>query len=209
MRFCQVDPTVCAGFLAASDARVREVLEELGIDYVSSGERTLVEAAAAEGIGVDRILAALSRDPGEAEPHSDWSDASSAEVATRVRREVHPRTLELLAGAAYLFAQRGPGDARTAFRRLVREVLRHVEREERELLPPLEAGELVARELVALSFLEHETINGLLRSVRNGEPLGPVLDAQLVRLTAQLRESMNFENFVLFPRALAPEPAFC
>jgi len=201
-----VDPTVNAGLLAASDRKLRAVLETLGVDYVCSGERSLVDAAAAEGIGIDRILAALSHESGVmAEPSPSWSEARLPELAEHLRAEVNPRTIDLLAGAAFRFE--GVGAAlfsheRETFRDLVRTVTRHIEREERELLPLLDANRKVPHGLVFESFLEHEKINSLLRKLRDRGPLTAPLGEQLTRIETHLHEAMNFENFILIPRAL-------
>jgi regulator of cell morphogenesis and NO signaling len=209
-----VDPTVSAGLLAASDRKLRAVLEALGVDYVCSGERSLADAAAAEGIGVDRILAALSHESGTvAEPPPSWFEATLPELAGHIREDVNPCTLDLLAGAAFRFE--GVGAAffsreRETFRELVRSVTRHIEREERELLPLLDANRRVPHGLVFESFLEHEKINSLLRKLRDRGPLTAALDEQLTRIERHLHETMNFENFILIPRALDElEPAHC
>jgi len=232
-----LDPNDPVGVLAASNSALRNALEDLGIDYCCSGNRSLADAAAAEGLPVRSVLAAIERVTVTTEPtHRPWADASVRDVVAHLQSQYDRMSLESLAKIAVLFevvADARVLDAellepvRQTFHRFVNDVVPHREREHHILFPILigleeswnRAGEQPPRfegglrHVVAENFLEHERMNEELRELRSGRALLACIDdrncrrlaAALQQLEAAMHETVNLENFVLFPRALAIE----
>lgn len=220
-----LDPNDSVGVLAASNSTLRNALEDLGIDYCCSGNRSLADAAAAEGLPVRSVLTAIERACATTEPRQrSWFDASLHDVIAHLRTLHRNVSLESLAKTAVLFElvaeSRVLDDElldpiRQTFHRFVNDVVPHAEREENILFPILETAPRdggLRRTLMA-NHLEHERINDELRELRSGRAvLACIDDRNCRRLTAalqeierQVHETINLENFVLYPRALEIE----
>jgi regulator of cell morphogenesis and NO signaling len=116
----EVDATASVRKLVADYPQTRPVFERLGIDYCCGGNRTLEAAAAAGGVALETLLAAVRgalETPAPAdERFRDWSAAPPAEVADYIERRHHafmhanlPRLERLLGKVLAAHAQRhGP-----------------------------------------------------------------------------------------------------
>jgi regulator of cell morphogenesis and NO signaling len=211
------------------------VFEALGLDYACAGNRSLVDAARAEGIDAEVVIASLRR-LGTAEHAQSWHDRPLSDLVRYlvaqhhrfVRDEVGALALRL----ADLCATYGAVDPdliaiRAAFTRLADLLLPHLHREEQSIFLAIEAMESTWQSNEGDAFphdlaghireltVEHGMISAQLRTLRELRmPLGvanglaPRVAAmleELAALEAHLHEYMFLENCVLFPRALALE----
>lgn len=225
------------GVLAASDSAIRNALEDLGIDYCCSGDRSLADAAAAEGLPVQRVHDAIERGRVATEPiRKSWFDASLRELIAYLHLDHRCVAIEVLAKTAVLFeliAEAHVMDPelleplRQTFHRFINDIVPHVEREEHILFPIIDGLEEAwthgteapprfeggLRTAIAPNFLEHDRMNSELRELRSGRALLACIDdrncrrlaSALEQLERHLHETMNLENFVLYPRAVAME----
>jgi regulator of cell morphogenesis and NO signaling len=225
------------GLLAAGDPRLRGALEALGIDYVSSGDRSLVDAAAADGISISDIEQTLEKLNALNNEKTVSLDSSLDELIDHLIREHRSAGTDLLSHIAMQFSLLSDQDVarsegfralRVIFRRLAIKVREHKDHEEAVIFPLIVAMEKAwvartppppdveggLRKSLAALYLEHDEINRalkLMRTVRLSTHCAPRhpecrrLLNQLASLEAHLHASMNLENFVLFPRALALE----
>jgi regulator of cell morphogenesis and NO signaling len=208
-----LDMKTSVGVLAASHPRLRAVLEELGVDYCCSGNRTLADAAAAEGLPIQRVMEEIGRAPEAAGPHNVvWFDKSLVELMKHVSEHHRGLALEPLARAAVLFdivAEEKLIDAevldplRQTFQKFVNDLIPHIEREERIVFPAIEAVEEEwehgtpppprfeggLRAVLAPLYLEHDALNTALRQFRNGRVLLSCIDHRSCRqLAHRLRD---------------------
>lgn len=135
--------------LAADLPGAIAVFESFGLDYACAGERTLYDAAAAEGVPADLVVARLRhlRAPEHAE---SWHDRSLAELTRYLSDQHHRCTREELASIAIRLADlctspvEPPADLlslRAAFTRLTDILLPHLHREDDAMFPSIVALE--------------------------------------------------------------------
>lgn len=203
------------GVLAAEDPRLRAVLEELGIDYCCSGNRNLADAAAAEGLPIQRVLEEIARAPVAAGPHAVvWFDKSLAQLVEHIEGHHRALTLESLARGAVLFelvAEENVLDAelvdplREGYHAFVNALVPHSEREQRILFPYIEALEDAwergapppprfeggLRAALAPVCLEHQELSESLRQFRAGRALLACVDDRLCRRLATHLEELE------------------
>jgi len=99
-----LDTNRSVGALAAEHPRLRAVLEELGIDYCCSGNRNLADAAAAEGLPIQRVMAEIARSPEAAGSRgAGWVDKPLAQIIDHIAGRHRAVSLESLARGAVLF----------------------------------------------------------------------------------------------------------
>ena len=125
------------------------VLESFGLDYACAGDRSLDDAAHAEGIAPDVVIAALRRlKEGESGP--SWNDRPLSELTRYLIGQHHRFTRDELARIAVRLADlcTAPGavpsylvSLRAAFTRLSGIVLPHLHHEEDEAFRLIEATE--------------------------------------------------------------------
>lgn len=136
------DATTVGRLVAERPSRAR-VFERFGIDYCCGGGRSLEEASREAGVAVDRLLAELASEPGEAGDR-DWTRASVRETVDHILREHHDwlrAELPRLDGLAEKVARvHGAGhpevvEILSVFRTLRMEMEPHLEKEERILFP--------------------------------------------------------------------------
>src|SRR5437763_5458913 len=98
-----LDTNRSVGALAAEHPRLRAVLEELGIDYCCSGNRNLADAAAAEGLPLQRCWR-KSRGHGAAGPHvAVWFEKSLTQLFEHIAGHHRTLSIESLARGTALF----------------------------------------------------------------------------------------------------------
>lgn len=219
--------------LAAEIPGAIGVFEALGIDYACAGDRSLGDAAHAEGIDPETIISALRglHAHKEAEP---WSDRPLSDLTEYLVQSHHRFVREELAVVASRLAELCTSEAlpelvslRSAFARMSDIVLPHLHREESYLFRAVEAMESAWQSnepfeeegdmpgTIRQLTLDHGALTAQLRTMRElrirlddmselPARARPVLDA-IARLEAHLHEFMFLENSVLFPRALAME----
>ncbi len=122
------------------------VLQYFGLDYCCGGQRTLQEAALADGVDVDSVLAALSAlDAVPSAPvESDWASMGPAELVDHLEAVHHaylhqelPRLDALAEKVATVHGERHPEllAVRADVRALVDDLDPHLAKEERVLFP--------------------------------------------------------------------------
>ena len=207
------------------------VLDTLGIDYSSPGERTIAEAAGLEGVDPNVVVLYLRRLPPAR--RTSWLDRSLSDLLQflieqheRLTRDDLVRVAEQLADVCSGPAAAEPvlQQLRDEFRTLAGELLPHLRREQEMVFPLIQRVESMwqrpagptpengLRDAVKELLVEHGTIGAQARIVRD---LRTTLESHdvpprcrsmlqnLNKLEADLRYSMFLENCILFPRALA------
>ncbi|NLW50571.1 MAG: iron-sulfur cluster repair di-iron protein [Candidatus Brocadiaceae bacterium] len=134
------------GDLVTERPAVRPALERYGIDYCCGGDRPLAEAAAAAGVDLRELCAAMDAAEADApEGGRDWSQATLTELVAHIEgahhaflREAFPR-IEALFTAVLAAHQARHGKVlrplREVFGSLRTEIEQHLEREESLLFP--------------------------------------------------------------------------
>lgn len=174
--------------IAAELPGARGVFEAFGLDYACTGDRSLEDAASAEGIDTESVIAALHRIR-NAPALEAWNDRPLADVTRYLVAQHHRFVKEELATVAMRLADSctaevpaAPVDLlsmRSAFTRLAEVLLPHFRREEEHLFPAIEElertwiagegrsgqGDGVAEHVRHLT-LEHATISAQLRTLR-------------------------------------------
>ncbi len=208
-----LDTETRVGVLAAEHPRLRTVLEELGIDYCCSGNRNLADAAAAEGLPVQRVVEEIARAPEAVGPHSViWFDRSLRQLMEHIADHHSAVSLESLARGAVLLDLIAEAKAidpqildplHHEFHEFVNVLVPHSEREQRILFPYIEALEEAwergsplpprfeggLRAAIAPVCLDHEVLSDSLRRLRAGRVLLACTDDRgCLRLAAHLRQ---------------------
>jgi regulator of cell morphogenesis and NO signaling len=174
--------------IAAELPGARGVFEAFGLEYSCTGDRSLEDAASAEGIDTESVIAALHRIR-HAQPLEAWNDRPLADATRYLDAQHHRFVKDELASVAMRLADFcsaavpvPPADLlsmRAAFTRLAEVVLPHFRREEQHLFPAIEelerawvageappaSGEGVAENIRRLT-LEHATISAQLKTLR-------------------------------------------
>ena len=214
--------------LAADLPGAMAVFEAVGIDYACAGDLSLEDAAYAEGVEPEAVIARLRR-LRSVENLEAWSDRSLRDLIQHLTSQHHQFVRDVLARislrlADLEFEEMKP--LRTAIAGLADFVLTHVHKEETDVFPaiaaledawqngherPLLENEL-RREVWKLED-DHLAITDRLREIRalrqeleKADDLPPRCREALesaATLEAHLHEYMFLENSILFPRALA------
>lgn len=183
----KIDGTQPIAKLAADVPGAIGVFETLGLDYACAGDRSLDDAAHAEGIAPELVLASL-RKLTAVEHAESWSERPLVELIRHLEEQHHRFVREELAMIALRLADactaplHAPADLmslRAAFTRLTDIMLPHLHREEEEIFPAIlvlenawaanEASAPAGRELSSgLHRLagEHGAITAQLRTMR-------------------------------------------
>jgi regulator of cell morphogenesis and NO signaling len=181
-----------------------EVLESFGVDYACAGELSLEDAAYAEGIEPEVIIAKL-RKLKAVENLTTWGDRSLRDLIRHLGAQHHHFVRDVLARLSFRLADLDAEEMRpmrVAVARIAELLLPHLHREEADVFPAIAALED-----------EHLVIAVRLREVRDLRlklewnddlPLRcrEVLES-VATLEANLHEYLFLENAILFPRALA------
>ncbi len=212
---------------------MRELFEDLGLDYFCEGNLSIDEAIA--GAGLDsRTLRSRIEGLSAARAGPNWPDEPLSALLGHLENEDHAAVRKAMFRAAILFGEacHTRGDRRLfsirmTFRDLSSEVIVHMEHEELMLFPAILALEVAwirgeapsttieggIRAAAARFVKEHATIAWHLETLHRqrleAEPDGAnaELFAQLERVERALHQSINLENYVVFPRAIALEDA--
>lgn len=125
------------------------VFESLGLDYACAGDRSLDDAAHAEGVAPEVVMAGL-RKLSAVERASSWSDRSLTDLVRHLTTQHHQFLRDELARIALRLADlctspaAPPSDLislRAAFARLSEILLPHMHREEENVFPAVVALE--------------------------------------------------------------------
>ncbi len=231
-----IDPDQTLGQLVAERPMVTETLERLRLDYCCGGSQTVAEACRQRGLDPETVAVVLAEfaevPPGRGFVPHDLRGAAIPELCDhvvtahhdRVRREL-PRIAELLATVVRVHGKEHAElhDLDRLFSTLGRELLEHLESEERSVFPAaraLAAGDTVdprLAELIDEHMGEHANTGDALAALRElagGYDTGNAYCGTHRRLLAgleafelDLHQHVHEENNLLFPRLLAHEGA--
>jgi regulator of cell morphogenesis and NO signaling len=145
----KIDGSLPIARLAAELPGAIAVFESLGLDYACAGDRSLDDAAHAEGIAPEAVIASLRRlrTTGQA---TAWNDRPLVDLVRHLTDQHHQFLRDELAATALRLSDScsslaaPPADLvslRSAFARLSEIVLPHIHREEENLFPAVVALE--------------------------------------------------------------------
>lgn len=166
----------------------RGVFEAFGLDYACTGHRSLDDAAHAEGIDPDSVIAAVHRAQHDALPVEPWTDRPLSDLTRHLEAEHHRFVRDELASVAMRLSETSSASGqvleemlamRSALARLAQLLLPHFRKEEEALFPVIDAlekawasGEVPAvdasrvAEDIRVLTLEHGTASAQLRAIR-------------------------------------------
>lgn len=206
------------GDLVAENASRAIVLERFGIDYCCHGDRTLAAALDAAGLDPSDVVTELRRTPDAASVAvGDDPAALAGDIEATHHTYLHtelPEVEALAAKVAGVHRLRHPelDLVHQLVVALRADLTPHLEREERDLFPAVQAGaggsDLVP--LIERLRVEHDAAGGLLERLRKvtGNYTTPAdgcasyasLYSRLAALEADTHLHIHKENNVLFPR---------
>jgi len=227
-----IDLTSTLGQLVTDDPRRARVLEQLGLDYCCNGHRTIAEASELKGLDADRVAAAV--DLPDPEPAPEWQSLGLTGLADHILDTHHAYLWEELGPLGSLvekvLAAHGENHPELAALRadyaaLANDLAQHLMKEERILFPAIKATDASASDGVGCGvegpirqmMFEHDAAGEILARMREttggyGVPEDGCTSYQQMMLRLQaleddLHQHIHKENNVLFPRALAGQPA--
>ncbi len=222
-----ISATTPVGELVVQQPGRARVFERLGVDYCCYGAAPLAEACDKVGLEFEAVRHELEVSDQIAPAYEeDWSAVPLARLIQHLI-EIHhhylrtelPRLERLMTQVAlhHGLRYRRLMDLAETFLAMKRELLEHLEKEERILFPlirRLEAGELVAFSVenpISVMEVEHRHMAEALARMRDltddytpppdGCSAFVTLMASLAELEEELHEHLHKENNILFPRA--------
>jgi iron-sulfur cluster repair protein YtfE (RIC family) len=222
------------GTAAARHRGLRELFEELGLDYWCEGDLSISEAVSGAGLDIRSVRSRMER-RSSADAGPNWLDEPLSALVGHLDSVDHGIVRASMFRVALLFGDvcREGGAAafeimRTTFRELSSDLIMHMEHEEHTIFPAIVAMEEAwnkreeppprfeggFRAAAARYVREHARLSMQLRALRRERLDAGHLSAAAQRLFAELdllertlHEGMNLENYVAFPRAIALEDA--
>jgi regulator of cell morphogenesis and NO signaling len=183
--------------LAADLPGAMAIFEALGLDYACAGDRSLDDAAHAEGIAPEVVITSLRRLKAVEQAES-WNDRPLADLTQHLVEQHHRFVREELARIAIRLADLCSSSGvispdlmalRAAFARLSEMILPHVHQEEEKVFPALEALEKTWQSNQPLTGT-HEEVIATLRQLAGEHG---AIDAQL-RTMRELRFRLADSN---------------
>ena len=229
----KIKESVPIAAIAAEMPAARALFESLGIDYSCAGQRSLGDAAHAEGLDTEVVIAGLRRI--SSEKVETWQDRPLRDLTKHLVEEYHHFVRDEMVSLALWLSDLCAPPAKPAaelqslrgsFSRLSEKLIPHLHEEE-VVFAHIDAVEAAwqsneaphvdgdLRDHVQRLVGEHATMGAQLRTIRDlrlrlmtANELPPrtrrALDA-VGDLEAHLHEYMFLENCILFPRAIALE----
>jgi len=141
--------------IVLADSRAAAVFDRLGLDYCCHGHQTLEEAAAAEGVDVDRAVVDLEA-LGPARPEDRAAgdalelDALTRQIVSRYHQRAREMTVAITAWLDKLVNRHGSRhpelrEVQTTFGAIAAELASHMMKEELILFPFIDAMAMSAR----------------------------------------------------------------
>jgi len=227
-----IDITATLGDLVTDDPRRSRVLDGFGLDYCCHGQRSLAEAASAKGLDADQVAAALDLPDREVAP--DWQSYGLTQLTDHVLDTHHAYLWDELGPLGTLVdkvysvhGERHPelASVREDYAALANDLAQHLMKEERILFPAIKAQDAQVDNgfgcgidgPIQQMMFEHDAAGEILARMREttggyGVPEDGCTSYQQMMLRLQaleddLHQHIHKENNVLFPRALAGQPA--
>lgn len=222
-----INATATLGNLVTEDSRRSRVLEKFGLDYCCNGSDTLADAAAAAGLDLADVVAAL--DLPEAPASAAHGPTANADLAHDIVDTHHaymweemPRLAALVEKVYRVHGERHPELARVhdAFFEAVAALEPHMTTEERSVFPTitkLEKGQPATLsaslpESIDRLVAEHQVVGDLFHEIKDltGNYTWPadgcnsykMMLEGLQEMELDLHEHVHKENNILFPQAL-------
>jgi regulator of cell morphogenesis and NO signaling len=191
-----IDPNISLGDLVTGRPHLASSLDALGLDYCCGGKRSLTEAAAADGLVLDEVLATLEHSSGSttdsengsghgssADAPADWVDFGPAELVDHLEQTHHvylsaalPRLEALATKVAEVHGERHGelAEVRRLVGELRSELEPHLRKEEEVLFPmirqlvatPAMQGRDRLQSPIGVMLLEHDRAGALLAALR-------------------------------------------
>lgn len=227
--------------IVAANPGATRVLEQAGVDYCCGGNKSLHDACAHAGVSEAEIMERLRENKTNVGPaDANWASAPLADLTEHIRekhhryvREAVQRVPALLAKVKTRHGNNHPeiAEIEDLFLQVGREMIMHMQKEERVLFPYIEAVERAAggketleppffqtvRNPVHAMMQEHDAAGALVKQIRaassaytppaNACASYQALYRDLQEFEADLHQHVHLENNILFPRAVEMEAA--
>ncbi|SDB95401.1 regulator of cell morphogenesis and NO signaling [Raineyella antarctica] len=224
-----IDTAALIGDLVTEDPRRTRVLESYGLDYCCGGQRSLSEAATAQGLDPDRVAADLQLEGATAPLHWESSDLSGlahdiVDTHHAYLWEEMPRLEALVTKVVGVHGGRHPELAHVGdlYARAVADLDPHLTREERVVFPaitrlertqaPVRLGDGSLGEAVQRLVEEHDVVGDLFAEINrttggyttpeDGCASYAAMLAGLQQMEQDLHLHVHKENNVLFPKVV-------
>jgi len=225
--------------IAVANPGAARILEQAGVDYCCGGNKSLQDACAHAGVSTQEIIARLQENTAEVGPaDANWASAPLGELTQHIREKHHqyvrdsiPLVQKLLERVKAKHGSNHPEllDIEKLFLQVGRDLVMHMQKEERMLFPYIEALERAAngtraierpffqtvRNPVHAMMAEHDAAGALVNQIRTASsaytpPAGACMSYQalyreLHEFEADLHQHVHLENNILFPRAIEVE----
>ncbi len=231
-----IDASKSVAELVVEQPSLTRVFEKLGIDYCCGGKRSLKEACEKRGLDAQSVLLTLNAlsgaQNGAADAETDWSRAALSELCDHIEQTHHrylieelPRIATLVDKVSRVHGGNHPSlhQVKEVFIGMARELLEHLQKEERMLFPMIRGLEAngsaapmgsVAGPIQRMET-EHQASGDGLESLRElTDGYTPPASAcgsyramlsGLEDLEKDLHHHIHKENNILFPRAIEKE----
>ena len=227
--------------IAVADPRAKQILEKSGVDYCRGGDKSPHESCLHPDVSAEEILSRLRKNSESVGPDdANWISAPLADLTLHIRerhhryiREAIPRVGALLTKVKTKHGKNHPeiAEIEKLFVDLGKEMIKHMQKEERILFPYIDALECSAsgngtleppffqtvRNPVHSMMKDHDSVAELARRIRktSSEYTPPAdgcasyqaLYLDLHEFEADLHQHVHLENNILFPRAVEMESA--
>jgi regulator of cell morphogenesis and NO signaling len=227
------------GDLAAANPRATQVLEQAGVDYCCGGQKSLHDACLHADVSEEQILERLRENQASVgESDRNWIAAPLGDLTEHIRSKHHAYVREAVRRiqplAAKVKGKHGANhpeiaDVEALFAEVAKEMIAHMQKEERILFPYIEAVEQAAngndsverpffqtvRNPVHMMMQEHDAAAAVVRNIREksagyAAPADACMSYQalyreLLQFETDLHQHVHLENNILFPRAVELE----
>ncbi len=234
-----IDKQKTVGEIVAENYQAAEVFKTYGIDFCCGGGKTVAEVCEAKGVdysALEQQFAVLAERTGQAPTHDfkSWQPSFLIDYIINVHHKYVTEKIPLLqqyaAKVAKVHKDSIPGsvEVNIFFKALSKELLAHLQKEERVLFPYIKQLEAAAQQPdsdksafrgvgrpIEQMELEHEFAGDMMRKIRaSTDDFTPpdfacntvrVLYKMLEEFERDLHQHVHLENNVLFPRALKME----
>ena len=223
-----INPAITLASLVNEHPDLSGELERLGLDYCCGGQRTLLEACAAQGLDPASTTAELSQSASRTAPAAEWASMDALALVEHLVATHHaylwaelPRLSALLAKIVSVHGERHPElvDVEACYESVRTDLEPHLLKEERVLFPMIvELAEAsivptfhcgTLRNPIAMMLREHDAVGDLLaelnrltnayRTPDDGCASYAACFDGLARLESDTHLHIHKENNLLFP----------
>jgi regulator of cell morphogenesis and NO signaling len=227
--------------ITLADPSARHVLEDARVDYCCGGGKSLQEACVHAGVDAQEILKQLRENSQHVDPsEANWTASPLSDLTAHIKNHHHQYVREailrinpLLEKVKAKHGEQHPelAEIETSFHAVGREMILHMQKEEKILFPFIEALDRAANGIGTLEppffqtirnpihamMKEHDAAGDLVKQIREAstEYAAPevactsykALFQELREFERDLQQHVHLENNILFPRAVELEAA--